>query len=116
MSKTISISLEEQDGIEGYSETDRNILQVRVRIGANGEWHSGSECMVDLSLSREAMIGLATALLRAAHQPASDPAFVEMLPIQPKCAVERFGVFLHPKSCRLNICERDFGSLDGLLQ
>lgn len=111
MSKTINISLEEQ---EDDAETDRNIVQIGV--GVCGEWHSSPDCMVHLSLSREAMIGLATALLRAAHQPPGNPAFVEMLPSEPGCAVERFGVFMHPKSCRLNICEHDFGALEDLLQ
>src|SRR6478735_969628 len=107
MSKTISISLEEHEGIEDYAENDRNIAQVRV--GSHGEWHSSPDWIVDLSLSREGMIGLATALLRAAHQPSDRLTFVEMLPSEAKFAVERFGVFMHPESCRLNLRQQDFG-------
>jgi hypothetical protein len=115
MSETITISLEEQEGIEDYARTDRNIVQARVRVGADGEWHSSPGCIVDLSLSREAMIGLATAPLRAAHQHPDSVNFVEMLPSEAGHAVERFGVFMHPKSCRLHLRQQDFGELDALL-
>ena len=94
--------------------TERNIVQMRV--GVRGQWHSSPDCIVDLSLSREAMIGLATALLHAANQPTGNTAFVEMLPSTPKHARFAFGVYLHPESCRLNIREQDFGELEGLFQ
>jgi hypothetical protein len=114
MSKTITIPLEKQETIEDYAKTDRNVAQVRV--GIRGQWHASSDCIVDLSLSREAMIGLATALLRAAHRPPSETAFVELHPSGPGHAVLTFGVYVHPESCRLNIGERDFGELERLFQ
>lgn len=114
MSKTVNISLEEHQCIEDSSETDRNIVQVQV--GSHGVWHSSPDWIVDLSLSREAMIGLATELLRAAQQSPDAMAFVEMLPSEAECAVERFGVYMHPKSCRLNLRQQDFGVLETLIR
>lgn len=114
MSKTITIPLEKHEDVEDYAKTDRNVVQVRV--GVRGQWYSSADCIVDLSLSREAMIGLATTLLRAAHRPAAETAFVELLPSVPGHATLAFGVYMHPESCRLNIGERDFGELERLLQ
>ncbi len=113
MSYTITIPLEACETVEDYAKADRNVMQVRV--GVRGQWHSSPDCIVDLSLSREAMIGLATALLRAAHRPSGQAAFAEMRPSERGNAVLAFGVYLHPQSCRLNIGERDLGELENLL-
>ncbi len=114
MSNNITIALDDQDSSETYSESERNSLQLRVGVG--GQWYSSRDSIVDLSLSREAIIGLATALLRAAHQPIGNPAFVELHPSTPTHSTLAFGVYLHPKSCRRNIREQDFGVLERLLQ
>jgi len=114
MKQNITIPLEEPEGLEDYSAKDHNIMQIRV--GAHGEWHSSPEWIVDLSLSRDAMIGLATALLRAAHDNSNQSTFVEMRPAEIDCAVERFGVFVHPKSCRLNLLQREFGDIETVLR
>ena len=95
-------------------QTERNVVQVRV--GVRGQWYSSPDCIVDLALSREAMLGLATALLHAAHQPAGNTAFVEMCPSESEHATLAFGVYLHPESCRLNLREQDFGELEALFQ
>ncbi|WP_147263525.1 hypothetical protein [Roseimicrobium gellanilyticum] len=116
MSETITftIPLEEPDECEDYAEQCRNIVQVQVSEKTNGMWRrvpNASNHMVNLILSREGTIGLATALLRTAHQPTPSPIFLEMLPSSPGHAVERFGVFMHPDSCRLNIGLHDFGDI-----
>jgi hypothetical protein len=115
MSETITIPLEEPEELEDYAEKLRNIIDVQVSVRSNGGHLPSSDCMVHLCLSREGMIGLATALLRAAHQSPKNHPLVEMLPSTPGHAVERFGVFMDPKSCRLNIGMHDFGDILTLL-
>ena len=113
MSTTIAVPLEPKGEIEDFNADDRNVAFVSVQ--ADGRQIASSDCIVDLRLSREAMIGLATELLRAAHR-SPEKVFAELLPSQPGFSAERFGIYLHPESCRLHIGEADFGKIDKALK
>ena len=112
MNEVVHIPLHPTGDVEDFADRERNILQAQVGIG--GEWHT-SDCIISLALSREAMIALATELLRAAHRPGDAPFIEEILPSVPYSATLTMGVYMHPKSCRLNILEEDFGALGTLL-
>ena len=113
MSESVTIPLQQKAQLEAFAERERNIVQVEVSV--QGVWHRSADCIVSVSLSRDAMIGLATALLRAAHAPADQSMFVELLPSAPHAATLAAGVFMHPESCRLNLAESDFGDLAHVL-
>jgi hypothetical protein len=113
MSENITIPLKPDSAVEPFAERERNLLQVQVGIG--GVWHCSPDCIVSISLSREAMIGLATALLRAAHAPPEKSMLTELLPSELGFASLAAGVYMHPQSCRLNLLESDLGDLAHVL-
>lgn len=104
---SIVVSLNQPiDCREEYEEMDDNVMQVTL---------SGSpeNPIVDLLMSRNAMIGLGTHLLRQAYGNAE--TFVELHPSDTSLATTSLGVYLHPKSCRLNVGHFEFGALEDLL-
>ena len=74
---------------------------------------------VNITLSKDAMVGLALNLLREAYNP--DPSsnqlrMWELFPALPGGATEVLGVSMHPQSCELKIFEGDDGPLQDLLR
>lgn len=102
------------DNAEDYAENDRNVVQVRVQL-PTGEMVSTPNYRVEISLSRDAMIGLATHLLRAAHRPEGQFFFQHLRPCDSNLASQILGVFMHPKSCELLVAEVDLGTLEDAL-
>lgn len=99
------------DRVEQYEEKDANVLMVRVQL-PTGEMVGGSNYRVEITLSKDAMIGLGTALIRSACL-ADDETnlFWHLHPSIPELISQQLGVFLHPKSCELLMSENDFESV-----
>jgi hypothetical protein len=70
---------------------------------------------VELRLSREAMLGLGTELIRAAHRQSAEPGFWHLSPAEPSFSSQMLGLYLTPDSCELLVAEDDLGSLDEAL-
>jgi hypothetical protein len=106
---SITVELNRPQEREDFALEDRNLAQVRVRL-ASGEWVSGSQHLVELALSRDAMIGLATELLRAAH---SEPFgfTLEVHPVEREFASQCLGIHLSSDSCELIVASADLGTV-----
>ena len=114
--KTVTIRLERQrKELEDFERDDKNVAQVRIRIPSCGEMITDRSYLVELSLSRHAMLGLGTELIRAAHAGENETVFWHLRPSEPTLASQAFGVYLHPSSCQLIIAEVEHGTLESLL-
>jgi hypothetical protein len=103
-----------EGGDDDYSKHDKNLIRVRVQL-LTGEMVCSPDYRVEVCLSRDGMIGLATELLRAAHNPAGGFLFRRLRPSDPSLASEVLGVFMHPRSCELIVMEADLGTLENAL-
>lgn len=99
---------------EDFKENEKNLLKVRIQL-PSGEMISNSQYRVELRLSRDAMIGLGTELVRAASKQSQDLNFWHLHPSDNQLATQILGVFLHPESCELLVSEDDFGDLDTVI-
>lgn len=114
--ETISIPLSPTKGeIESFEQDDRNILNVRVQNPA-GEMIDGSGYRVEIKLSKDAMIGLGTELIRAAHRESAETRVWHLRPPDENLASRVLGVYLHPVSCELIIAGANFDTLESLLK
>lgn len=109
MNSTITVSLIPDGDVEVFNEAERNLA--RVCVSVDGKSTDPSKTIVSLMLSHEAMIGLATELLRAANRTSRESSFAELIPSYAGTIIEDYGIFLHPKSCRLNLMEVSMGSI-----
>ena len=113
--KTITIQLDRKHGeMEEFERNDKNLLQVRVRVPSVG-MICDDAYLVELSLSRDAMLGLGTELVRAAHRENNETSFWHLRPSEQGFATRILGVYLHPSSCQLIIAEVEHGTLESLL-
>jgi hypothetical protein len=97
------------DKVEDFEREDKNLLKVRVQL-PNGDMIEGQDYRVEITLSKEAMLGLGTSLIRAAHS-GKDLKFWHLHPADSSLTSQNFGVFLHPESCELLIAEKDFENI-----
>ncbi len=95
-----------EDQIESYEIDDQNMALVRVDGLSTGP-------IVTLQLSRDAMLGLATELIRSAHR--NDGLSSELSPAVKGLASQCLGIYLHPQSCRLNIQRVEMGTVEAAL-
>ena len=100
--------------VEGFSRNDKNILKVRVQL-PTGEIITSPHYRVELTLSRDGMVGLGTELLRAAYRSKEHYLFWHISPSIPSLASQKLGVFMHPDSCELMVTEEDLGTLEEAL-
>jgi hypothetical protein len=107
----IFVELDDKE-IEDYERDDRNIVQVR--ITQNGKLLSEKGAIVELILSPEAMIGLATQLLRKAYHNETERVLAHLRPSSPEFATVAMGLYMHPDSQELIIVTKDMGDLDTL--
>jgi hypothetical protein len=114
MNRSVTIDLIPDGDVEAFNEQERNLAHVCVSI--DGEATDSSRTIVTMSLSREGMIGLATELLRAAHRPAWSSTITELCPSRQGFICERYGIVLHPLSCRLNLIEHDMGTISEAIE
>jgi hypothetical protein len=103
-----------EDVVEEFEKRDRNILNVRVQL-PSGEMVSGNNYRVEITLSRDAMLGLGTELIRSAYKGNTDDLFWHLHRATPTLASSILGVYLHPSSCELLISEQDYNTLQELL-
>lgn len=99
-----------KEKVEPYEEKDENVLMVRVQL-PTGEIIEGNGYRVELALSKDAMLALGTALIRAASVGDEEMNFWHLHPSIPELVSQDFGVFLHPKSCELLIAEKNIGNI-----
>lgn len=120
MEKNFIIDLEnpspEEEDIE---DKGKNIARFRVRL-PSGEMVSGEDCIVEIALSREARLLFGIELIRSAIKGPDRKCvvsgetfyFTEMYPGEKGNIVPYSGVFLHPKSCKVLLCEDNFGTIE----
>lgn len=112
--KTIEIEmLPGDDNAESFEQDEKNIVKVRVQL-PTGEIIDDSKYRVELSLSKEAMLGLATNLIRFVHDEKPPYGFWHLHRSEPDSYSQILGVYLHPKSCELMMSLDDFGCLDDI--
>jgi hypothetical protein len=113
MSKKIEIELDPPEGeLEEYEESDQNLALVQVV--RSGEVMDPEDCIVQLTLSHDAMIGLGKELLRAAYK---ERGFHhELFPSKKSHCATALGIYLHPDSCRLNIGDAGLGTVEEALE
>jgi hypothetical protein len=102
-----------QDELESFEKDEKNIIQVRIQL-PTGEMIDSSKYRVELTLSKAAMLGLATNLIRFVHNADSPYGFWHLHPSEPNLASQILGVYLHPGSCELLVSEKDLGCLDAV--
>jgi len=104
-----------EDTIEEFEKNDKNVLRVTIQL-PSGEVVSGKGYRVLFDLSRDAMIGLGTELIRAAHRENVEDMFKHIYGSTPSLAWSSLGVYLHPSSCELLVAGWEFGTLQELLE
>src|SRR5262245_17380533 len=113
--RAVTISLERKLGeAEEVDEADKNVLRVRVRTPL-GEMVCDEKCLVELTLSRDAMLGLGTELIMAADRSEEFTLFRHLRHSEPVFATRILGVYLPPASCQLIVSEAEHGTLQSLL-
>jgi hypothetical protein len=111
---TITINLiAPTDTLEIYEFEERNIVQVRVQ-DADGKMIVSSDYKVEISFSKDAMIGFATELLRKAYN-ISNEGIWHLRPVDKSLISQNLGVYLHPQSCEMLIVKREFDPIGTLL-
>jgi hypothetical protein len=112
MKKSIEISLDQTDREELFELNDENIARVRVFApdGDKVSVFSGEEYHVILEMSKDAMIGFATELLRTAHDGDED-SFKELMPSYSTFVSQHMGIILKSDSCRLSVSKQYLGKI-----
>lgn len=113
--KVININITPPDDqLEAFEERDQNIVNVRIQT-PGGEMISGPGYRVELTLTRDAMMGLGTELIRAAHHNHVENRIFHLRPADSELASRILGVYLHPSSCELILAGVSFPPLEQLL-
>jgi hypothetical protein len=110
----ILIKLKAHDQPDEFELSDKNLLRVRVQL-PSGEMIYDSNYRVELSFSQDAMLGLATELLRHLYKEDNQQGFWHFRPATPNFSSQQLGLYLHPQSCELLISEVDHGTLQSQL-
>ncbi len=98
------------DEEEEFELAGDNIAQIDV-MDKNGN-NITKDCRVQVTLSKNAMLGLGTELIRFAHNYSEGKHF-HIDPIRPDGeAVQSLGIMLHPESCELIVGCGEFKSFD----
>ena len=114
MKEKITITLKKNtDVLEEYEKNDRNMLKVAINL-PDGRLVESPEYRVELVLTRDAMIGLGTELLRTAHTIENEGGLEHwhLDPIRAGGASQGMGVYIHPSSCELIIGVSNLGTVE----
>jgi|GEM_PF-1343294 len=104
-----------EDTIEEFEKNDKNVLRVTIQL-PSGEVVSGNGYRVYFDLSKDAMLGLGTELIRAAQRENVEDLFRHLHPSFLSHATTSLGIYLHPSSCELLVAGWEFGTLQELLE
>ncbi|MFD4706440.1 hypothetical protein ACFWM3_16440 [Gottfriedia sp. NPDC058432] len=97
------------DKEEVFEIEGNNIAEVTV-LDSNGN-NITNDCRVMISLSKNALIGLGTELIRLAHN-YKDGKHFHIEPISKGNVVQSMGIMLHPESCELIVGCGEYDSFD----
>jgi hypothetical protein len=101
---------ENHEDVEPYAEEGRNVMRATVLKGSNGKDR------IMLELSRDAMLGLGTALIRWAHEESRSGAHAHLHPVDRELISQYMGVFMAPDSCEvIFIPHVEMGVIEDLL-
>ncbi|MFF2876932.1 hypothetical protein ACFVR2_11495 [Gottfriedia sp. NPDC057991] len=101
------------DEEEVFEIEGNNIAEVTV-LDSNGN-NITNDCRVMISLSKNALIGLGTELIRLAHN-YKDGKHFHIDPISKGNVVQSMGIMLHPESCELIVSCGDYDSFNEYTQ
>ncbi|MEW9674342.1 hypothetical protein [Ammoniphilus sp. 3BR4] len=107
MSEYIINLVNDTDKEEAFEITGNNIAEVNV-IDKNGN-DITQNCRVQITLSKNALLGLGTELIRLAHE-YKDGKHFHIEPISKGYVVQSMGIMLHPESCELIVGCGDYDS------
>ena len=96
------------DKEEAFEVTGDNIALVTVMDSSSGN-DITQNCRVQITLSKNALLGLGTELIRLAHDYDNGKHF-HIEPINKEYVVQSKGIMLHPESCELILGCGDFDS------
>ncbi|KQL27364.1 hypothetical protein [Psychrobacillus sp. FJAT-21963] len=103
------ISLEnDPDKEEAFEMTGDNIALVHVMDNSGND--ITQNCRVQITLSKNALLGLGTELIRLAHDEYKNGRHFHLDPIEKEYVVQSMGIMLHPESCELILGCGDFDS------
>ncbi len=110
--KHISVPLNPTDEEkEVYRARDENFIQVSFQR-SDGKVTKDEDSRVILTMSKDAMFALGSALVRASCSTESSKGCWELRPASKEEAIECLGVYLHPKSCQMIINLDSMGTLE----
>jgi len=111
----ISVPLNPTDSDkEKYRERDENFIQVSVQ-NSDGKIARDENSRVVIEMSKDAMLALGSALVRASQNTESSRGCWELRPARKDEAIECLGVYLHPSSCQLVVNACSMGTLENEL-
>lgn len=102
------------DEEEEFELAGDNIAQIDV-MDKNGN-NITKDCRVQITLSKNAMLGLGTELIRLAHKFSDGKHFHIDTISQDSDAVQTLGIMLHPESCELIVGCGEFKSFGEYLK
>lgn len=100
-------------GDEEYERGGDNVLQVRFQL-PSGEIVCDGGYRAELRLSRAAMIGLGSELIRAAYREDIDKLSWHLRPSEKDFASQALGIFLNPESSGLLVSSAGHGPVEQL--
>jgi len=101
--------LNDPDVEEGFEIEGNNIAEVTVLDKSGND--ITNNCRVQITLSKNALIGLGTELIRLAHN-YKDGKHYHIDPISKDYIVQSMGIMLHPESCELIVGCGDYKSFN----
>lgn len=110
--KSIKITLEQTGEDEVFEVNDENIARVSITVpdGDKAKVLFGEKYHVILEMSKDAMIGFATELLRMAYEDDED-SFKELTVSDSTFVSQCMGIILKSDSCRLSVSKQDLGKI-----
>lgn len=100
---------------ELYRAADENVMRVEVRL-SSGEVIDNANCQVVISMTKDALLGLGSSLIRAANNASQERGCWEFENAKLDSATEQLGVYLHPSSCKVIINLTHLGKLAQILK
>lgn len=105
----------DKNAADDFTTRDSNIAKAWVST-RDGERLEGDDAVIQLELSRDAMIGLGVSLIRWAHELTNDRfSAQELHPIEKGAIYSYLGVSLHPGSCKVVVSRHEFGTVEALV-
>lgn len=96
--------------IESYQEEDNNLAKIEI-IDPNGKIINGKDYRILILLTKEALLGLGTELIRYAHHCKNDNQR-HLRRITKDKVIQNMGIYLTPESNELIISCNNLGKID----